>query len=191
MKAVILNGELDATGILDPVATILEDEIRAFPGEVESIRLSERDIKTCIGCFRCWSTTPGECFQKDDAPEIVRKAIQSDLLVFLTPLTFGGYSSELKKMIERMLGLLQPGMQIHHGETHHIPRYDRYPSLLAIAYAKNPEKEEMEIFQKLGERHSLNFYPPFHDTEVFFSDTPGERIREKIGEFLQKMEAGQ
>ena len=190
MNSLILNGELAGADDLNPIIEILEDELKSS-GNMESVKLRERNIKTCIGCFRCWDTSPGECFQEDDAAAIVRKTIQSDLVVFLTPLTFGGYSSELKKIIERMLGLLEPGMHIYRGETHHIPRYDRYPSLMAIALADKPDNEEIEIFKKLGERHSLNFYPPHHTAEVFIADTPKDRIRETIREFLSKMEVGQ
>jgi multimeric flavodoxin WrbA len=189
MNALILNGELAGSSDLNPILEILEGELKSA-GDVETVRLHERNIKTCIGCFRCWDTSPGECFQKDDAPQIVRRVIQSDLVMFLTPLTFGGYSSELKKIIERMLGLLQPGMQIYRGETHHLPRYKRYPSIMAVAIADGPDDEEIEIFRKLGERHSLNFYPPYHAAEVFLADTPEERIREKMREFLSEMEAG-
>jgi len=72
------------------------EELGSAGWSAEPILLHEVKIRSCLGCFKCWDTTPGICIQKDDAQEIVQKIIQSELVVFLTPLTFGGYSSELK-----------------------------------------------------------------------------------------------
>ncbi len=188
MQTLILNGSLPGQDELEPIQRILKETLADLKASVESVLLHESDIRTCIGCFRCWDTTPGECFQKDDAPEIVKKVIRSDLVVFLTPLTFGGYSSELKKIIERMLGLLQPGMLIYKGETHHFKRYERYPSVLAIALAESKDEEAIRIFKKLGERHSLNFYPPHHAAEVFIVGENEDAWRGIIKEFLAEME---
>jgi multimeric flavodoxin WrbA len=127
MDALILNGSLRHQHHLMPTQKILAEELGKAGWSVESVLLNEVEVKTCIGCFKCWDTTPGLCFQKDEAQGVVQKIIQSGLVIFLTPLTFGGYSSELKKIIERSLGLLQPGMIIIKGESHHIKRYERYP----------------------------------------------------------------
>ncbi len=188
VKAVILNGSLPGKDDLFPIQRILEEELSDASVSLDTFVLRELNIRSCIGCYRCWDTTPGECFQKDDAPEIVKEVIRSGLVVFLTPLTFGAYSSELKKIIERMLGLLQPGQCLHNGETHHIKRYDRYPSVLAIALTDNRDVEEIRIFRKLGERHSLNFYPPRYKYEVFDSKEGNGEIREKIRHLLVEME---
>ncbi|MHA1512750.1 MAG: flavodoxin family protein [Candidatus Hodarchaeales archaeon] len=128
MKAMILNGDLKGHDGLAGIQGILEEELKEAGWNAETYILNEHNIKSCIGCFKCWDTTPGICtgVKNDDANKIVEKVIQNELLVFLTPLTFGGYSSELKAIIERMLGLLQPGVMIVDGESHHLKRYERY-----------------------------------------------------------------
>ncbi len=188
MHALILNGSLKHQYHLIPVQKILEEELGSAGWSAESILLNEVEIKSCIGCFKCWDTTPGICIQKDDAQDIVKKIIQSDLVIFLTPLTFGGYSSELKKIIERMLGLLQPGMTVINGEIHHLKRYERYPSLLAIGVTENQDNEEKRIFNTLIERHSRNFYPPKHRAEVFLSGDEEGVIRKKTKKIIDGME---
>lgn len=188
MHALILNGSLKHQYHLIPVQKILEEELGSAGWSAESILLNEVEIKSCIGCFKCWDTTPGICIQKDDAQDIVKKIIQSDLVIFLTPLTFGGYSSELKKIIERMLGLLQPGMTVINGEIHHLKRYERYPSLLAIGVTENQDDEEKRIFNTLIERHSRNFYPPKHRAEVFLAGDEEGVIREKTKKIIDGME---
>ena len=102
MNALILDGRLEGQAGLDLVKKPMIDLLSVKEWEVESITLHEATIKGCTGCFRCWHTTPGICsgVGTDDAPGILKKIIACSLLVFLTPLTFGGYSSELKKIIE-------------------------------------------------------------------------------------------
>ncbi len=34
--------------------------------DVEVVNLREKKIKYCIGCFTCWTKTPGKCIHKDD-----------------------------------------------------------------------------------------------------------------------------
>jgi len=184
LKALILNGSLRDQSQLEPVQETLEEELRSRGWSVESILLHELDIRSCTGCFRCWHTTPGICtgVKDDDAEEITKKVISSDLVVFLTPLTFGGYSSELKKMIERLLGLLQPGTTLINGETPHLKRYVRY---LSIAITEKIDDEEVQLFKTLGHRFSLNFYPPKHREEVLQSD---DDLQGKTRGILAEME---
>jgi multimeric flavodoxin WrbA len=128
--------------------------------------------------------------KNDDANKIVEKVIQNELLVFLTPLTFGGYSSELKAIIERMLGLLQPGVMIVDGESHHLKRYERYPSIFALAVTDNLDKEGEILFKKLLERHSRNFYPPVYKAEVFQTNESKENIRGRVKASINEFKLG-
>ena len=37
--------------------------------EVEVINLHAKKINYCIGCYTCWTKTPGKCLHKDDMTE--------------------------------------------------------------------------------------------------------------------------
>lgn len=189
MNALILNGSLKHQHHLDPIQHALVEELENVGWSTESVVLHQSNIRGCLGCFKCWDTTPGLCIQqKDEAPGIVKQFLRSELVVFLSPLTFGGYSSELKRMIERMLGILQPGTTIQKGETHHLKRYERYPSLLAVSVTETLDVEGERIFKTLVERHSRNFYPPKYRAEVFLSGEEDNKVREKIKEIIGEME---
>jgi len=189
MNVLILNGSLAGQEHLMPAQKIVEEELERVGWNVESVLLRDVEVWSCLGCFKCWDTTPGLCIQeKDGAREIVEKIIRSELLVFLTPLTFGGYSSELKKIIERSLGLLQPGMTLETGESHHLKRYERYPSLLALAVTEVWDNEEVKLFKTLIGRHSLNFYPPKCRAEVLQAGEEDPKIRERIEALIGYME---
>ncbi len=189
MKALILNGNLENQTHLISTQNILEEELSNAGWECESLILHKMKIGTCIGCFQCWDTTPGICFQNDQGREVSKKAINSDLLVFLTPLTWGGYSSELKKAVERILGLLHPTFVRIKGSCRHKKRYDRYPSVLGIAVAVEERDEEQEqIFKTLILRHSMNWYTPKQRAEVFLDGDEKQNIRDSIKKALIEME---
>lgn len=134
--------------------------------EWEEIDLVNRNIKKCRGCFGCWVLTPGECVVKDDSQAICRLFINSDLVIFLTPVVYGGYSSVLKKMIDKIIPLISPFFNQYSGETHHYPRYKKYPKLLGIGIQNYPDQEEEKCFKNIIYRNSLNFHSPHADSTV-------------------------
>ena len=68
--------------------------------EVEIVNLREKKIKYCIGCFTCWTKTPGKCIHKDDmTKELFSKWLNSDLAVYATPLYHYTVNAEMKAFI--------------------------------------------------------------------------------------------
>ncbi len=124
----------------------------------------------------------------DDGRETTRKAIQSDLLVWLTPVTFGGYSSELKKALDRIIPILLPYFQLYHGQIHHRMRYKKYPKLIVIG-VQEPGVDYEETFTALAERNMLNFRPPACAASVFQRDKNPETIPAFVEEQLKKVGA--
>jgi len=109
----------------------------------------------------------------DAGVAITRSYIQSDLVILLTPLTLGGYASPLKRAVDRLLGLISPFFTTIEGETHHRPRYAKYPALLGVglmdpAWEGHPTAgEESAIFRELLRRNALNFHAPAHYALLF------------------------
>ena len=67
---------------------------------VELLSLKGKKIHYCIGCLACLKT--GKCVQKDDAPEIMEKLRQADVLVFATPIYYYEMSGQMKTLLDRM-----------------------------------------------------------------------------------------
>ena len=38
--------------------------------DLKYINLASMKIANCVGCFGCWTKTPGKCFIRDDASKI-------------------------------------------------------------------------------------------------------------------------
>jgi len=140
MKATVLNGMHAGDAVITAVHDTLLDILEGKGWETDAFTLHEVDIKPCAGCFGCWVRTPGRCVS-NDSDEIARAVVQSDLVVCLTPVTFGGYSSQLKKAVDHLIFTNLPFFRTVNGETHHRPRYDRSPNLLAIGVLPEQDAE--------------------------------------------------
>lgn len=123
----------------------------------------------------------------DDGRETTRKAIQSDLMIWLTPVTFGGYSSELKKAIDRILPSMLPYFESYHGQIFHKMRYKKNPNLLVIGVQESGVDYE-ETFMALAGRNQLNFRLPAYAASVFQRDKNPETIPAFVEQQLKKVE---
>ena len=185
MGTVILDGRLD-----DGAGEILEallNELENRGEDVQTFRL--RDFKkmgSCIGCFACWLKTPGICVERDEGRAIAEAVVRSDTVILLAPVTFGGYSSEIKKAQDRWIPLILPDFGVYHGEIHHKPRYSRYPRWIGIGLQEQPDEEEADLFKTLVGRNALNFHAPSYAAEVFLTSASAQILRERIKDLLAR-----
>src|SRR3974390_16500 len=96
-QIVVLDGAGLNDGDLVPIHDLLLGVLEAAGSGVQTFPLRETKLAHCLGCFNCWVKTPGMCVEMDGGQEIARAVIRSDVTVLYTPVTFGGYSPELKK----------------------------------------------------------------------------------------------
>jgi multimeric flavodoxin WrbA len=191
VKALILDGTRVEDVFLDGVHQTLTQRLAAAGCEVESMALRGMEIHHCVGCFGCWVQTPGECMIDDPAREIARAFIASDLVVFFTPVTFGGYSSELKKALDRIICVVSPFFDRIHGEVHHKPRYQRYPRILAVGTQPGPDRESEGIFTTLVQRNAINMHAPEHAAVVFDPHHSGETVEGRLRSLIASLSLGE
>lgn len=185
MKALILNGS-DGEAVLNNVSKVLALELKNKGLNVERYDLSTEKISTCIGCYGCWLKTPGQCIINDKGQEIAEKVIKSDLLILLSPVTFGGYSFHLKKVIDRLIPNILPFFTKIDGEIHHKPRYKKNPKILAIGYVPQQDKESERVFAALISRNAINMHSPKNHVE-FINDEEGDINTVKVNLMLEKV----
>ena len=98
--------------------------MREAGAQVEVVNLREKSIKSCIGCFTCWTRTPGRCVHKDDmTSELFTKWIESDIVVYATPLYYHFMNGTMSTFRERTLPAIQPFFEISDGKTYHPLRH--------------------------------------------------------------------
>jgi hypothetical protein len=159
MKITILNGDLN------PTTNSFSRKVEAYVEElrksnrVDLFTLAQMDLHYCTGCWSCWWKTPGECAINDDAEIIFRSVINSDLVIFASPLIAGFPSSALKKIMDRLIVLLHPYIEIVNGECHHRKRYEKYPNLgLILEKEPDTDDEDIKLVKDIFDRLAINFH---------------------------------
>jgi FMN-dependent NADH-azoreductase len=187
MKALVLNGASTSSSLTESVGEMLIGELKELGWDVETIILRKENIGYCRGCFGCWVKTPGVCLIDDSADALLNSWMKADLLVLLTPITFGGYSSELKKAVDRMIPTVSPFFMKVQGEIHHRPRYKRNPRLLAVGVLLHPYEDKEQIFTRLVDRNAINWHNPTHSVLVVTSDDLEPDIRQRIRNIMTRL----
>lgn len=71
----------------------------AAGNEVEQISLKSKRISFCRGCFACLSL--GRCVIQDDAPAIVEKMHDAQVIAFASPIYYYEMSGQMKTLLDR------------------------------------------------------------------------------------------
>jgi multimeric flavodoxin WrbA len=101
--------------ILDPFLTGMKEE----GAEIEVLYTKRLKVNPCQGEFNCWFKKPGNCFQDDDVRLVRPKFGQADLWVLATPLYVDGMSGSMKNLLDRMIPLLEPSIELRDGHCRH------------------------------------------------------------------------
>jgi multimeric flavodoxin WrbA len=166
-KIMVLDGTRTGGEDMSSVARVLTEVCRENGAEVRVFSTNDLKIAHCIGCFACWLETPGICRYKEPTyQELFKTWVQSDTVIMLTPVIFGGYSTTLKKFIDRTLPVLLPYFQNYLGEIHHMPRYAKRPRIIGIGLQDIINNTEAETFKKLVGRHAIDMIAPSYAAEV-------------------------
>ncbi len=188
MKVLVLDATLESNRISSDIVESFRVLSEHHALDIEVISLQDSEIAYCRGCFECWIKNPGECAIDDDARDICAKIINSDLLVYLTPIVFGAYSPTLKVLLDRSIPLIHPFFKRIDGEYHHQKRYDKYPSILGIGILEQPDSELEELFRRNISRNALNMHAPSSQCEIFYTTDSRGGFQSGIEQHLLTME---
>jgi len=125
----------------------------------------------CQGCFGCWTRHPAECFMKDTLQQACRIIGQADELVIVTGNLYGGYTADIKNVLDRSIGTSTPFSTYRGGQMHHTLRYGKHDLWKVIIYGEITEAEK-DTFRYMAERNAIN--DGFERSEVRFIENLSE-----------------
>ncbi len=99
MKITVLAGSPHVNGTSNTLVNEFKRGAEESGKEVEIIDLAHISIHPCMGCDACGMN--GDCIQKDKGNEILNKIIESDTVIFASPVYYYNVSAQLKMMIDR------------------------------------------------------------------------------------------
>jgi multimeric flavodoxin WrbA len=163
----------------------IDDAVQsAFAGDDMRLhRLVDAAVAPCTGCFECWVKSPGRCKANDAANGVMADLIAGAMQVWVAPVRFGTWHPTAKKALDKCIGLLSPFFAEIDGETHHAPRYDQYPTVLAVGvFDDDAPDEDVARFRTLVTREALNFLSPSREVVVVRRSTPVEEVAARVAE---------
>lgn len=98
-KVLILSGSPRKNGNSDTLCDQFAMGAAEAGHTVEKIRVAEKNIGYCRGCYACKDT--GICAIQDDMAGILQKMIDADVIVLASPVYFYSIDAQLKAVIDR------------------------------------------------------------------------------------------
>ncbi len=161
---------------------------RPFPLDLQQqksitwIDLSSLNITNCVGCFGCWTKTPGKCVIRDDAVQVYPEIAKSDEILYISHIKYGGYDTVMKTMLERAIPVQKAFIRLLNGETHHVQRAVAMKKATIVAYG-DISTEEKELFKRLVARNANNM--SFESYQIIFctKSTLEDTVRKEVAEW--------
>lgn len=102
-KVLIITSSLRPHSNSDTLAAAFAQGAQDAGLAVETISLKGKKIQFCTACYACKTT--GSCVAADDAPAIIRKMQQADIIAFAGPIYFYEMSGQLKTLLDRTVSI--------------------------------------------------------------------------------------
>lgn len=120
MKIVVLTGSPRRNGNTNYMADRFIAGAQESGHEVFRFDCAAHKVAGCIACNRCGMN--GDCVQKDDF-RIVRPHLEeADMVVFVSPMYYFGFSAQMKSVIDRFYAL-NGTLQAHRKKTAFLMAY--------------------------------------------------------------------
>lgn len=136
----------------DDLNLVLKD----MAGEDVGIVSAREGTHHCIGCFGCWIKTPDSCVIRDGLGDLGELFAKCDELIIISECFYGGYSPEVKKVLDRSISYQHPYFVNRNGEMHHKRRYQNHFNLRVLYYGGSITPGEKKTTQKLAQANAVN-----------------------------------
>jgi len=100
MKVLIINGSPHIDGSTATALKEVEKELNKEGIETETLNIGNKDIRGCIGCFKCKELK--ECVFDDIVNEAALKFAESDGILIGTPVYYAGANGTLLSFLDRL-----------------------------------------------------------------------------------------
>lgn len=104
MKITVLTGSPRKNGTSNYLADEFIRGAKENGHEVFRFDTARSDVKNCMACQSC-AMGSKPCIHKDDFVELRENILNSDVIVFVTPIYYFGMTSTLKKVIDRFYSI--------------------------------------------------------------------------------------
>lgn len=108
MKIAILNGSPRANGSTAAMVGAFCEAAQAAGHEVEVVKVGSMKIAGCLGCEYCHTKGEGKCIQQDDMAKVMPAYLESDMIVYASPIYYFGMSAQIMAAMQRVYCIGKP-----------------------------------------------------------------------------------
>ncbi|MBN2040454.1 MAG: flavodoxin family protein [Spirochaetes bacterium] len=184
MKATVITDKEFHTDLFQSLYIKVTEFLSSNNFETKKFDIGNDDLAFCTGCFGCWVKKPGECVMNDMMSDINLNFINSDTVIYLSPVIFGQFSANIKNALDRWLPNMLPFfIKRPDGSTMHPSRYKKYPYVLIIGYGNSISDEDSVLFRDVTKKHKKN-------AEVMLYRDSNTDITEELNKITAKKAGG-
>jgi len=110
---------------------------------VDAVRLENKN-NGCIGCRSCNKSDDYRCVVKDETSSLITRMLEKDVVAFATPVYFGSFSAQMKRLIDRMYCF----KKVHDDGSYSVEPALKGVSLALIATAGGDKKSGLGFLSK-------------------------------------------
>ncbi len=142
---------------------ILEPFLNGMSEAGASVELffSEKlNINICKGCLKCWYHESHKCVHEDDMEWLRPKFCEADIWVFATPVYVCGITAKMKILMERLVSVASPDLELHDGHSRHTEqKIHKHGKDVLVSTASlyeldnfDPLVSQIKLFSKIAAR---------------------------------------
>ena len=171
--------------LLDKITERFDDSV-----EITRFDLYDMDLKSCIACRRCQKVTDGfHCVHDDDMQEIFDAALESDLILFATPIYSFYCTPPMKIVMDRLVY----GMCKYYGETIG-PSLWAGKSIALVSTFGYPEEKASDLltegFMRYAKHNKLSFLGAYGERQRSYKEPfMNEDVEKRARVFAEKLMA--
>lgn len=99
MKVLFINGSPRQGNSLTAIETLKNELETGYNLEISVLNAYDAEISSCIACDVCKKS--GRCVFEDDTNDVIDRIVDSDALIFSTPVYWWGIPAQLKLIIDK------------------------------------------------------------------------------------------
>lgn len=123
---------------------------------IYELDLKNMDPKDCTGCWSCWLKTPGKCIHRD-LNEFYKMYLKADRVLIFSEIKKGFVSGRMKTVLDRMIPLYLPYIEVADGGCNHVPRYGKYPDIEFYYEGSFKTSDGRRVFEEFIKRTFTQF----------------------------------
>lgn len=163
------------------IAKVLKKSIEnCFSDNIIEFSKEKDKFTNCKGCFNCWFQTPGLCDLKDKTNELNKHMAEANLIIIISKINYGTYSTYVKDILEKSLANLLPFFKGVGNRVQHINRYGKYSKFIVIGYGDKITAHEEKLFKEVVENNAITFKAEGHSTYIIKTEDDIKSVCEEL-----------